>query len=379
MRTGLVGCLGAFVLLVTVLVVVPSAAQAGSFTDVPSTHPYATAIGRLADLDIIAGYPDGRFGPDAPVTRAQFAKMVSGTFGLYIWEADEPPFADVPTVAGNPYPDDYIRVISHYGITQGVSPTAFGPNREITRAQVITMIVRAFRSLRPNHLSRLALMGFQSSWGEFDSIHAGNAAKAEANKLLTGLPLPTLGPWGTTTRGEVGQILSNVLDNLADPMGRIFFTQDVSETDLVTAIEEDLDAQAWRRGSRPAIYLPLFLPTGYSLAASYQPFLFGGFGCMDDAKNPFVGEEGEPDYCVVFTNGSHNLVLCVGRSPVSVLDFGFSAYHSFEMASSHYGTVLMSGSFPGGEQVYILTYREDLPAACALSDWVREVAPRVGQ
>ena len=47
------------------------------FQDVPPDHAHADGIHRLAAMGIIGGYPDGTFRPAEPVTRAQFATMLS--------------------------------------------------------------------------------------------------------------------------------------------------------------------------------------------------------------------------------------------------------------------------------------------------------------
>lgn len=45
------------------------------FSDVPSNTWYSDAVGRLAEKGIIAGYPDGTFGPTKNVNRAELAVM----------------------------------------------------------------------------------------------------------------------------------------------------------------------------------------------------------------------------------------------------------------------------------------------------------------
>src|SRR4028119_1064845 len=55
----------------------PSFAQSTTaFSDVSSSYWARDFIGELSRRDIIAGFPDGTFKPDAPVTRAQFAAML---------------------------------------------------------------------------------------------------------------------------------------------------------------------------------------------------------------------------------------------------------------------------------------------------------------
>lgn len=54
----------------------PYAAGTGGFTDVAAGAYYTEAIAWAKQLGIIEGYPDGRFGPEEPVQREQFVKML---------------------------------------------------------------------------------------------------------------------------------------------------------------------------------------------------------------------------------------------------------------------------------------------------------------
>jgi murein DD-endopeptidase MepM/ murein hydrolase activator NlpD len=51
--------------------------QSMKFKDIPDTHWAAKAIDELSEKGIIKGYEDGTFKPDAPVTRAEVAVMIS--------------------------------------------------------------------------------------------------------------------------------------------------------------------------------------------------------------------------------------------------------------------------------------------------------------
>src|SRR5680860_1598521 len=72
-----------------------------------------------------------------------------------------------------------------------------------------SMVVRAADSGRLGGLNSPP-NGYSSTWGSFSGMHAPNAAVAEYNGLLDGLPLTTLDPWGAMPRGEVAQVLDNL-------------------------------------------------------------------------------------------------------------------------------------------------------------------------
>lgn len=189
-------------------------AQTLSFPDVPTTSPFYAAINELAERGIVDGYANGTFGPADNVMRQQFAKMIVLAAGYPVSEADVSPFKDVPVSGpGNLYADNYIAVAAAKGITNGKTATRFDPYAYITRYQVITMVVRTADSLQPALLLQPpAGYAGTTGWGD-DPIHGGNAARAEYNSLLAGLDL-TVSPYAPMTRGEVAQVLYNLLAKL---------------------------------------------------------------------------------------------------------------------------------------------------------------------
>lgn len=182
-----------------------------SFSDVPEGHGYADAIYDLASRGIILGYTDGRFGPSDPVVRQQFAKMIVLSLALPVSEADVCPFGDVDVSGPSSlYPDNYVAVCATHNITKGTAQGKFSPWANISRAQVITMVVRAIEALYPGVLANPPAETW-SVWGNFDPTHAPTAAKAQHNGLLDGLPIATLSVWSSMPRGEVAQILHNLI------------------------------------------------------------------------------------------------------------------------------------------------------------------------
>src|SRR5207302_5249747 len=68
----------------------------GVFSDVPAGHWAFGYVNWLACRNVVAGYGDGTFRPDATTTRAQLAKMLVLGMGWPQISPPAPSFADVP-------------------------------------------------------------------------------------------------------------------------------------------------------------------------------------------------------------------------------------------------------------------------------------------
>ena len=95
---------------------------------------------RMSSLGIVAGYPDGSFRPDEPLTRAQLASMLVRLLKVAEVEADEILFYDVDPSAWYSRP---INSAFKAGIVAGHSKYLFGPKDLVTREELAVMMARA--------------------------------------------------------------------------------------------------------------------------------------------------------------------------------------------------------------------------------------------
>jgi hypothetical protein len=204
-------------------------ANGALFIDVGDKDAYAEAINAMADMGIIEGYETGYFGIDDLVTRQQYAKMILLTMAewnptIYTPSLhDTCTFADsasIEKIAGELYPYHYIAKASRTGLTFGFPDGTFRPLANITRQQVISMIVRAAGT---NLQTPPA--DWQGVLSYVDPEHGERIRIAEYNGLLDGIVGGSSGGlygWDTryyATRGEVAQMLYNLLGLLGVPIG----------------------------------------------------------------------------------------------------------------------------------------------------------------
>lgn len=108
------------------------------FKDVSAQSFASGAIQSANDAGIIQGYTDGSFGPDKIVTRGEMAIFLARAFDM---TDEEPmPFKDV-SISSAGYAS--IAKVIAAGVTQGYSETKFGPNEPVTRAEFSAFLARA--------------------------------------------------------------------------------------------------------------------------------------------------------------------------------------------------------------------------------------------
>ena len=159
------------------------------------------------------------FRPDAPVLRWQFLRMVMDVTAVrWFMYNNQSPFTD--TFVNGVEVDTLRRVAEaglELGITKGTSPTRLSPYQPISRAEAVTMLIRAAEAQSPG--STTAPASFAGSLGKFDQTHSENMRRAEYHHLLDGLEGfgPSWDPWQRMGRGEAAQVLAN-LSRWTQPM-----------------------------------------------------------------------------------------------------------------------------------------------------------------
>ena len=106
------------------------------YSDVAATSWYNTAVSTLSSMGIIAGYPDGTFRPNANITRAEFV-AIAARFDSN-GDKTAAAFSDIL----NHWAKDEISVAYNNGWITGYPNGTFGPQRDISRAEAMTLVNR---------------------------------------------------------------------------------------------------------------------------------------------------------------------------------------------------------------------------------------------
>ena len=106
------------------------------YSDVTRADWYNTAVSTLSSMGIITGYPDGTFRPNAAITRAEFAAIAA----RFDHDGDKTAakFSDI----ASHWAKDEISIAYNNGWITGYPDGTFGPQRDITRAETMTLVNR---------------------------------------------------------------------------------------------------------------------------------------------------------------------------------------------------------------------------------------------
>jgi hypothetical protein len=124
----------------------PTVKAEGTFADVAANAWYADAVNWAAEKGYVSGVGDGKFAPDASVTREQMALILyryagsPDASGMVLRE-----FADGDSVSA--YAVDAIRWAVHEGLISGMENNTLAPQGTATRAQVAQILMNFHQKL----------------------------------------------------------------------------------------------------------------------------------------------------------------------------------------------------------------------------------------
>ena len=152
-----------------------------NFSDIKQGKWYYTSINTLASLNVIEGYSDGSYRPDAYITRAEFTAIVV----RFANPADSASsYSDVPSTH---WAFREISTAQHYGWINGYPNRLFMPDAYITRAEAVAVVNRVlgrsadrdYVDANMNRLNQFVDLTDNGQWFYYDIIEAANAHEYE--------------------------------------------------------------------------------------------------------------------------------------------------------------------------------------------------------
>lgn len=116
-------------------------AVAATFPDVRGHH-FERAIEFIRERGIVQGYPDGTFGPDQSIVRAELVKIiVEATSGTPDNEFSGRCFPDIDP---SEWYSSYVCFAAEHELVQGYPDGTFHPEREVNFVEALKIVSRAF-------------------------------------------------------------------------------------------------------------------------------------------------------------------------------------------------------------------------------------------
>lgn len=160
-----------------------------------SGHWAEPSIRQLVEQGAITGYPDGTFLPDRTMTRAEFVQVLVNAFGLE--QQGDRIFRDTDTH----WARQAISTAVAHGIVSGYDDIKFGPDDLVTREQIAAMITRIADIPAPEEPSSFVDSDDISPWAR-ESV----AAMTEQG-IIKGYTDGSFKPGKAATRAEAAAMI----------------------------------------------------------------------------------------------------------------------------------------------------------------------------
>lgn len=147
-----------------------------SFSDVAQGAWCRRSIATLTNAEIISGYTDGTFKPNAPITRAELATIIARFAKL---DVNTKTFSDI----NGHWAQKYIELAAGNGWIDGYTDGTFRPNQNIKRAETFAMINRVLDRMTKSNSDLLPTdqMNMWSDNMDFDAWYYRDVQEATNN------------------------------------------------------------------------------------------------------------------------------------------------------------------------------------------------------
>lgn len=177
-----------------------------AFKDVPANYWAKVYIEALASQNIIAGFPDGTFKPNEPVTRAQFATIITKA----LTPPSKRPAIKFKDVASNFWAFAAIQSAYQSQFVSGYPDGTFKPQQQIPRVQALVALANGL-GLTANDQS---VLSFYTDAGQIPNYAIAPIAAATVRQLVINYPTAKqLNPNRQATRAEVAAFVYQALVN----------------------------------------------------------------------------------------------------------------------------------------------------------------------
>lgn len=188
----------------------PDQVPGSGFADIASSL-HREAIDCAAWWGVVNGFSVTTFVPSGNITRAQVASMIA--------RALRAAGVDLPVDAANAFPDDDgsvhetdINALAEKGVILGQPDGTFNPSGEVSRAQVASLVARAYLVAAGTGLA----VGTNAFTDDDGSVHEPDINAVAFAGWVNGVGGGLYNPDGQATRAQLSSIITRMLSTLVD-------------------------------------------------------------------------------------------------------------------------------------------------------------------
>jgi len=180
------------------------------FTDVDTSRWYHTALDYVLTEGYMAGTSDITFEPNGNVSRAMTVQTLYAVAGKPE-STDTCPFTDLT----RDWYKDAVAWAYNNGVAAGMTATAFVPNADVTREQLVTFFYAFAKYQKSERVGKGTLIDNYKDADQVSKYALEAMQWAVAVELISGRTEDTLVPKGTATRAELAQMLYKYCTTIA--------------------------------------------------------------------------------------------------------------------------------------------------------------------
>ena len=167
--------------------------------------PYKKEIMKLIEDEVVSGYSDNTFRPEKNITRGEFSKMIANALKLKEDKEGGKAFKDVV----GKWHQGYVGAVYKAGLMEGMGKGNFGADENITREQMIVVVIRGLGMEKLSQELKLEPEFKDSTKISFWA--KDQVALAQKIGLLNGVD--TLNPRGSADRQTVAKLTYELIYN----------------------------------------------------------------------------------------------------------------------------------------------------------------------
>jgi len=198
---------------------------APTYSDVSTSYPFYREISIAARNGLTGGFPDGTFRPDAPITRAETAALLTRAYSLTSGMQSAASLSDTSTH----WAADPIRTMSSNGLIGGYADGTFRPNQSVSRAEFTVFLTRVIRFERAAAIEA----------HDWDKLISYMTVNEQVGQML----MPDIRQYNGKATTTVNAGMKSSLHD-QHPGGLIIFDKNIIDVKQLTTLSHDLQAEA---------------------------------------------------------------------------------------------------------------------------------------